>query len=171
MSPGDAKANARTDGAQINSHMAAALAAAAERIPPERVDAVWLFPARQLGARESGLAVLSLFAEEDERRRTRTIYTLHYVLEPPAPRARPVRVDELEEQGTVPLDRIDRIIEGVLRRLDVPETPDVRETGGDAGAWVELLAELGGMVLDPGYRESLSLETDSPSADPDDQRT
>lgn len=155
----------------VNPQLAAALAAAAERIAPERVDAVWLFSARQLGARESGLAVLSVFPEDDERRRTRTIYTLHYVLEPPAPRARPVRTDELAEQGTVPLDRIDRIIEGVLRRLDVPETPDVRETGGDGGLWAALLAELGGVVLDPSYRESLSLVADSPSADPDDQRT
>ncbi|HEX6372458.1 MAG TPA: hypothetical protein VF006_26295 [Longimicrobium sp.] len=133
----------------MNPALAAALAAAAERIPPERVDAVWLFPARQLGARESGLAVLSVFAEGDEARRTRTIHTLHYLVEPPGPKARPVRTDELEEQGTVPLDRVDRIIEGVLRRLDVPETPDVRETGGDAGAWAELLAELSGVPLDP----------------------
>lgn len=129
----------------VNPALAAALAAAAERIPPERVDAVWLFPARQLGARESGLAVLSVFPEGDEAQRTRTIHTLHYVVEPPAPRARAVRTDELAEQGTVPLDRVDRIIEGVLRRLDVPETPDVRETAGDADRWRELLAELGGV--------------------------
>lgn len=133
---------------RVNPALAAALGAIAERIPPERVDAVWLFSARQLGARESGLAVLSVFAEGDDSRRTRTIHTLHYVLEPPAPKARPVRTDELEEQGTVPLDRIDRIIEGVLRRLDVPETPDVRETEGDAGRWAELLAELSGIPLD-----------------------
>jgi hypothetical protein len=112
------------------------------------VDAVWLFPARQLGAKESGLAVLSVFAQGDEARRTRTIHTLHYVMEPPAPRARPVRRDELAEQGTVPLDRVDRIIEGVLRRLDVPETPDVRETAGNADAWAALLAELAGVPLD-----------------------
>lgn len=132
----------------MNPALAAALGSIADRIPPERVDAVWLFPARQLGARESGLAVLSVFVEGDDARRTRTIHTLHYVLEPPAPKSRPVRTDELEEQGTVPLDRIDRIIEGVLRRLDVPETPDVRDTGGDAGAWVALLAELSGIPLD-----------------------
>ncbi len=140
--------------------LAVALTESTELILPERVDAVWLFPARQQGARESGLAVLSVFAEGDEGRRTRTIHTLQYLVEPPAPRAKPVRTDELEEQGTVPLDRVDRIIEGVLRRLDVPETPDVRETGGDADAWAALLAELGGVVLDPGYRESLSLVTD-----------
>lgn len=133
---------------RVNPALAAALGSIAERIPPERVDAVWLFPPRQLGARESGLAVLSVFAEGDDPRRTRTIHTLHYLVEPPAPKARPVRTDELEEQGTVPVDRVDRIIEGVLRRLDVPETPDVRETGGDAGAWAELLAELSGVPLD-----------------------
>lgn len=137
---------------RVNPALAAALTAAAERIPPEQIDGVWLFPARQLGARESGLAVLSVFAEGDDTRRTRTIHTLHYVLEPPAPKARPVRTDELEEQGTVPLDRVDRIIEGVLRRLDVPETPDVRETGGDADAWAALLAELGGTAGGPPDR-------------------
>jgi hypothetical protein len=133
---------------RIDPALAAALAAAAQHVPPERVDAVWLFPPRQLGARESGLAVLSVFVEGDEARRTRTIHTLHYLMEPPAPRARPVRRDELEEQGTVPLDRVDRIIEGVLRRLDVPETPDVRQTGGDPARWAELLADLGGLPAD-----------------------
>lgn len=135
------------------------------------MDAVWLFPARQLGARESGLAVLSVYADGDEARRTRTIHTLHYVMEPPAPRARPVRTDELREQGTVPLDRVDRIIEGVLRRLDVPETPDVRETAGDAARWEALLAELAGVPLDPGNRESLSLVPELSDPDPDHQRT
>ena len=138
---------------RIDPALAAALGTIAQRLPPERIDAVWLFPPRQLGARESGLAVLSVFPEGDEARRTRTIHTLHYVMEPPAPRARPVRTDELAEQGTVPLDRVDRIIEGVLRRLDVPETPDVREIGGDGGKWNELLASLSGGVLDQRYRE------------------
>ena len=131
---------------RVNPALAAALAAAAERIPPERVDAVWLFPARLLGARESGVAVLSVFSDGDEGRRTRTIHTVRYVAEPQAG-GKVARTDEVDEQGTVPLDRVERIIEGVLRRLDVPETPDVRETGGDAAKWDELLAELGGLPL------------------------
>jgi hypothetical protein len=154
---------------RVNSTLAAALGAMAERIPPERVDAVWLFPARQLGVRESGLAVLSVFAEGDQARRTRTIHTLHYVADP-QPKGPPVRTDELAEVGTVPLDRIDRIIEGVLHRLDVPETPDVRETGGDPHAWTALLAELAGVVLDPANQESLLL-VDVPPADTDPSRT
>ena len=146
----------------MNPVLAAALGAIAERLPPERVDAVWLFSARQLGARESGLAVLSTFPEGDAERRTRTIHTLHYVSDP-QPKGPAVRTDELAEQGTVPVDRVDRIIEGVLHRLDVPETPDVRETAGNPGAWHALLAELAGVVLDPGNQESLSLsQTDAP---------
>lgn len=97
--------------------------------------------------------MLSVFVEGDEARASRTIYTVGYVLEPPAPRARPVRADEVAEQGTVPVDRVGRIIEGVLRRLDEPETPDLREIGGDGGKWNELLASLSGGVLDQRYRE------------------
>jgi hypothetical protein len=155
---------------RVNPVLAAALGAIAERLPPERVDAVWLFPPRQLGARESGLAVLSAFPEADAERRTRTIHTLHYVSDP-QPKGPPVRTDELAEQGTVPLDRVDRIIEGVLHRLDVPETPDVRETAGDVGTWRALLAELAGVVLDPANQESLSLGGSLPPVDPADQRT
>jgi hypothetical protein len=137
---------AQHDGSgSVNPHLAAALSAVAQAIPPERIDGAWIFPARQLGPRESGLAVLSVFVEGDEARATRTIHTVRYVLEPPAPRARPVRADEVAEQGTVPVDRVGRIIEGVLRRLEEPEIPDVRETGGDPEKWRELLAELGGV--------------------------
>jgi len=131
-------------GATTDAALAAALAAVTERVPPSSVDAVWLFPPRQLGARESGLAVLSVYAGEGAEG-ARTIYTLHYVVEPPAPKARPVRTDELAEQGTVPRDRVDRIIEGVLRRLNEAESPpDVREVEGDEARWAALLAGLGG---------------------------
>jgi hypothetical protein len=153
----------------VDATLAAALGALAQRLPPERVDAVWLFPARQLGARESGLAVLSTFAEGDEARRTRTIHTLHYVTEP-RPKGPPAREDALAEVGTVPVDRVGRIIEGVLHRLDVPETPDVRETGGDARAWAALLAELAGVVLDPANQESLLFRSAAP-ADPTEPRS
>ena len=69
------------------------------------------------------LAVLSTFPDGAAGEgRTRTIHTLHYVSDP-QPKGPPVRTDELVERGTVPLDRIDRIIEGVLHRLDVPGVP------------------------------------------------
>jgi hypothetical protein len=109
------------------------------------------------------VAVLSLFAGEDGA--ARTIHTLHYALEP-QPRGAPVRRDALVEQGTVPRDRVDRIIEGVLRRLDVPETPDVREVGGDPGGWAAVLAALRGAKVDGVNRESLLFRVETGDADP-----
>jgi hypothetical protein len=136
----------------MNPALAAALAAAAARIAPERIDQVWLFPARHAGPRETALAVLSVYPEGDPANSQRTIHTVRYRAEQGRD-GRVQRTDEVAEQGTVPPDRVDRIIEGVLRRLDEPETPDVRETGGDPRKWAELLAELSGSVLDPSYQE------------------
>jgi hypothetical protein len=129
------------------------------------VDAVWLFPPRRLGARESGVAVLSVLADGGGALGTRTIHTLHYEAEP-QPRGAPVRRDELVEQGTVPAERVDRIIEGVLRRLDRAETPEVRDTRGEAAAWAALLAALRGGAVDGDNQESLSSGKSEP-ADPD----
>ncbi len=132
-----------------NPHLAAALAVAAEHTPPEQVDQLWIFPPRPLGARESGLAVLALFAEPDARGQRRTLHTLTYEAE--AVRGgKTRRVDTRQEEGTVPRDRLDRIVDGMVRRLGGgTETPEVRDVGGDPAAWASLLAELAGM-LDPG---------------------
>jgi hypothetical protein len=126
---------------------------------------VWLFPPRRLGARESGVAVLSVLADAGGAAGMRTIHTLHYEAEP-QPRGAPVRRDELVEQGTVPAERVDRIIEGVLRRLDRAETPEVRDTRGEAAAWAALLAALRRGAVDGDNQESLSSGKSEP-ADPD----
>jgi hypothetical protein len=131
-----------------NPHLAAALAAAAEQTPPEQVDQVWIFPPRPLGARESGLAVLALFAEADARGQRRTLHTLTYEAEA-LKGGKTRRVDTRQEEGTVPADRLDRIVDGMVRRLGGgTETPEVRDVGGDPADWTRLLAELAGM-LDP----------------------
>jgi hypothetical protein len=125
-----------------NPHLGAALAAVAGRFPPRRLAQVWIFPPRRLAAKESGLAVLVVTGEDaaDERR---TIWTLRYEAEAEKG-GRVARADALEEQGTVPPDRVDRIVEGVVRRLDGEGgAPDVRELEGDAEAWRALLEELG----------------------------
>lgn len=118
-----------------------ALAAAAARIPPRRVAQVWLFPPRRLAARESGLAVL-VVTPEDAGDPRRTIWTVRY--DGAVEKGKPVFTHLLEEQGTVPPDRVGRIVDGVARRLEAEsDAPDVRDTGGDPGAWAALLAELG----------------------------
>ncbi|HYH78788.1 MAG TPA: hypothetical protein VEX86_03305 [Longimicrobium sp.] len=125
-----------------NPHLGAALAGAAERIAPERVVQVWIFPPRQVGARETGLAVL-VVAAEDEADARRTIWTLRYEAET-GKGGKTTRTDALEEQGTVPPDRVDRIVDGVVRRLEAgSDAPDIRDTAGEPEAWRTLLDELG----------------------------
>jgi hypothetical protein len=121
--------------------LAEALAAAAASIPSERVEQVWIFPPRRLAARESGLAVLVVVPDEPGDPR-RAIWTVRY--DGAVEKGKPVFTHVLEEQGTVPPDRIGRIVDGVARRLEAEsDAPDVRDTGGDPDAWAALLAELG----------------------------
>ena len=125
-----------------NPLLGAALASAAERIPPDRVEQVWLFPPRRVGAKESGLAVLVVAAEGDDEA-GRTIWTARYEAET-GTGGKLSSAPALEEQGTVPPDRVGRIVDGVVRRLEAEsDAPDVRELARDPAAWRALLAELG----------------------------
>ncbi len=146
----DAGAGASPGGAgEGDAHLAAALAAAAERIPPARVDEVWTFPPRPVGEKESGLAVLAVFPGEGERPDRRALFTLRYEAEPERgpkgkPTGRMLRTDQLEEQGVAPADRLDRIVDGVVRRTGgVGDAPRVHPIGGDAARWEALLRDLG----------------------------
>jgi hypothetical protein len=122
-------------------NLAAALGAAAFQIPPERVAQVWLFAPRRVAAKESGLAVLVVRAHDPADVR-RTIWTVRYEVEQ-AKGGKQTRTDALEEQGTVPPDRVGRIVDGVVRRLEgVGDPPDVRDLDGEDD-WRALLQELG----------------------------
>lgn len=125
--------------------LAAALTALA--LPPERVDTVWLFPTRTLGERESALAVLSLFDDDPARRRILTLQVER--LPAPARRQPRPRVDTLAEQGSCPRERVERVLDGVLRRLGAAAaeaTPRVEAIAGDPARWAALLGA--GAVLD-----------------------
>jgi hypothetical protein len=137
----------------MSPHLAGALAAAVARIPPERVDRVWLFPARQTGERETGLAVLSVYPPDaDGSPERRGVWTLGYEAEQ-LRGGKTRRVDSLAEQAVVPAGRVERVIEGVLRRLGTEtEIPVLRGVEGDPLRWAELLAE-GGVVLDSVHQE------------------
>jgi hypothetical protein len=134
-----------------NPNLGAALASVVGIVPPARVEQVWVFPPRQIGAKETGLAVLVAVPLDDESRRA--IYTLRY--EAITEKGKTARADRLEEQGTVPPDRVDRIIEGVVRRLEGtdPAPPDIRDTARDPRAWRALVEELGHLVVDPHNQE------------------
>jgi hypothetical protein len=125
-----------------NPLLGAALASVVDRIPPERVEQVWLFPPRRVGAKESGLAVLVVTGEDDADAR-RTIWTVRYDAATGGG-GKTEAAHALEEQGTVPPDRVGRIVDGVVRRLEAEsDAPDVRELAGDPAEWRALLVELG----------------------------
>jgi hypothetical protein len=137
---------------ELSPHLAAALAAAGGVLPAERIDRVWLFPARQTGERETGLAVLASYPEGDPASDRREVWTLEYQLEQ-LKGGRSQRTDSLAEQAVAPAARVERVIEGVLRRLGTEaETPRLEEVGGSPGRWALLLAE-GGVEVDLGSRE------------------
>lgn len=112
----------------------AALGGVEGRVAAERIDTVWLFDPRHTGGRESGLAVLSLFAAGGGKRRR--VCVLRYETGAAAGDA---RREEWVEEGTVPLGRVERIIAGVLRRLDDAPSPQRIDIEGDPERWSELL--------------------------------
>jgi hypothetical protein len=114
-----------------------------ERVPPERIDSLWRFAPRDLNGRESGLLVLSLFDQAEPAGPTRELLTLRYEAETVRNEIRVT--DALISQGRAPADRIPRLIEGVLARLeDEREDPVPEEIGGDPARWALLLARAGG---------------------------
>jgi len=143
----------------------ALLEALARALPPETIDELWIFPARRLGAAtQSTVIVASAFeataaappeaqppaAEEpgqapgaevpSDRRR---IITARFTLAGD-PRTRQELHHELAEHGAAPAERVGRVVDGVVRRLDdEPEPPRHARIAGDLARWTELLQKLG----------------------------
>ncbi|HEX5520683.1 MAG TPA: hypothetical protein VFX29_03265 [Longimicrobiaceae bacterium] len=123
--------------------LAAALAAfAAARVPPERIDRVWIFPPRAVGEGESALAVVAAYEDggEDDGEERRRIYTVRAERSAPV-RGRAARTDHVAEQGSAPLARLPRVMAGVVRRLGTEDAaPAEAEIDGDPARWAALLA-------------------------------
>lgn len=117
--------------------MAAALARLGLAVEPALVDELWLFAPRPLGERESSLVLLSLFeAPGVERRRILTLRSeWSRALKPEPPR------DVLEEHGSCPAERVERLVAGLVRRMgEADQEPSVVKIAGDAERWHALLA-------------------------------
>jgi len=113
---------------------AAHLADLGARLGVAAIDELWVFPTRRLGTLDSTVIVVSAFAEgEDDRRR---VLTAHYTVRRD-PRGRPVVQQEIVEHAIAPADRIARVVDGVLRRLD-------EEFAGDEQRFAELVDRIGG---------------------------
>lgn len=116
-----------------------------ERVPRERIDVLWIFPPRLAGSVESTVIVIAGFGDDAERR---TVATAHFRVT--RDRRGRASVDlHMQEHGSAPLGATQRVVDGVLRRLGDEvgrETPRRTEIGGNAVAWWELYAAMGGEV-------------------------
>lgn len=120
-----------------SGHLGAHLRRLAERVETASVDRLWIFPTRRVAGAFSTVIVLAAFDDQDDRRR---VLTAHFT----------VRVDKrgrldthmvLAEHGAAPADRVGRVVDGVLRRLDedlLATPPHAARIAGDAARWAEL---------------------------------
>jgi hypothetical protein len=110
-----------------------------DRLGPESLDRVWIFPARVRGRKEWGLVAASRFHPEVSERRL--LFTAPYTAE--RTRNGPVVESSLVEEGEAPPDRFPRVMDGVARRSgeELGEPKEI-EIGGDPQKFQELIEEL-----------------------------
>jgi hypothetical protein len=91
--------------------------AVSEQVPPEEIDAVWVFAPVRRESREWGTAVLSRL--DGERRR---IYTARYVLAVKG-KERGKFECSIQEVGVGPVDALARVLQEAQRRVDDEHPP------------------------------------------------
>ncbi|MEJ2215801.1 MAG: hypothetical protein P8099_04210 [Gemmatimonadota bacterium] len=114
----------------------------AERLGIAGIDQLWLFPPRRVADAETAVVVVSAFtAAEDVRRR---VFTAHYAAL--TDRKGRLEIEEhVEERGLAPAERIGRLVEGVLQRVEdelAAAPPRVARIQGDPARWQELVESL-----------------------------
>jgi hypothetical protein len=82
-----------------------------DRLDPDRMDRLWVFPPLKRGRRERGVVAVSLLMAGEERRR---LLTVAYSAERSG---RSLSVDHsFHEEGDAPPEFLPRVMEGVVRR-------------------------------------------------------
>jgi len=129
----------------------------AVRVPPAVIDTLWLFPTRRASGVESTVAIISAFDPDDSERRK--VGAARWLVMRDRRGAASI-TEDMHEYATAPADALQRVVDGVMRRLgdDAREPPRLVELGGETRAWDELLRDLGAPAPRPA-------ET-TPDADP-----
>jgi hypothetical protein len=120
----------------VSDALARLLDAIAAEMPPEEVDAVWVFPPVRREGRDHGVAVVSRLAGEDRR----LVYRARYLAGLAGGERGKVSV-ELELAAEGPRDLVPSVIEGVRRRADEAgdaELVDLSEWRAASGARSEI---------------------------------
>ncbi|MCI0435776.1 MAG: hypothetical protein L0271_19360 [Gemmatimonadetes bacterium] len=139
--------------------LAALLGRVADRFAPASIDALWIFPTRRSIDAESTVIVLSRFDDDRSRRRVGTVHFL--VVRDP--RGHAAVNEKTEEHASTPPEAVERIIDGVLRRLEheADAPPRHVEIRGSADAWTAFVDE----VTDPASRPRAAA-TPEPAPEP-----
>jgi hypothetical protein len=114
----------------------------ARQLPVETIDSLWLFPTRRAAGLESTVVVISAFdPDHSERRR---VGAVRWLVERDR-RGSATVSQEMHEYATAPVDTLQRVVDGVMRRLgdDTRDPPRTVEIGGVRDTWDELLRQLG----------------------------
>ncbi len=108
-----------------------------ERLGHESVDRIWIFPPLIRGRKEWGLAAVSCRAEDPGQR---TLHTARYTAELTGQGV--VFEADLVPEGSAPPELLPRVMDGVVRRSDLPlGVPREALIGGDPERFQALLRE------------------------------
>lgn len=123
-----------------------------DRVSPERVERLWIFPPLRRGRREQGLVSAGCLpepgkgggvpAEGSDPGRRRLLVTLSYRAEETGEGIQ--FHSRFQEEGEAPADRLPRVMAGVVRRAEAgPGDPVLVEGAGDPERLAAELARLG----------------------------
>lgn len=136
--PPEADAPASPGGELPDAPIFALLGGLANLLGIDGIDSVWLFPPRRIPDGETAVVVVSAFHDEDRRR----VLAAHYTART---ETRETAVQErIAEYGIAPTQRVGRVVEGVLNRVEdeLSAAPRHIPVRGEEDRWSELLESL-----------------------------
>jgi len=124
------------DGPGVPEALPRTLREVGERLGPEAVDRLWIFPPLIRGRREWGLVAAGCFDGSGARR----LVTARYAAQRTGKGL--YLKTQLVDQGVAPADRLPRVMEGVVKRGPAPlGSPRPEEVGGSAEAFDALMED------------------------------
>jgi hypothetical protein len=132
-------------------------------LPPETLDELWIFPTRRTASVESTVVVATTFADDAERRH---VFTAHFTVMRDR-KGKATVEQQLHEHALAPSAALERVMEGVTRRLgdDAIQPPRTDRIDGDPERWRALIQELGGTpataVVEPTAASEESSQAES----------
>lgn len=126
------------------------------QVDPATVDELWVFPTQRSAGVESTVFVVSVHEEDDRRR----VLTSH-VRTTRNKRGEPTVEMKVDEQAIAPAERIPRVIEGVLKRMDdfTATPPSYARIGTDPQRWTQLVEVLTNLKPNEALPETLLADT------------